>query len=131
MSYSDTLKGWHTAVRFAVTGDTPAESELVVPLATTHVGYALDLSLLVSAYATAAVLLWRRAAWGVVLAAVLLVAGVLQQLTYVAALVFQARTEIPEATAFDPGEPVIFRAYVLGAWLLLRHFNRNGEESRR
>jgi hypothetical protein len=36
--------------------------------ATEHLGYVRDLSLLVPVYATAAVLLWRRAAWGYVLA---------------------------------------------------------------
>jgi hypothetical protein len=119
------------AVRFAVTGDPPVESELVVPLTITHLGYALDLSLLVPAYAATAVLLWRRAAWGLVVAPVLLIAGVLQQLTYMTALVFQVRADVPEANAFDAAEPFVLAAYVLGAWLLLRQFPKKGEEARR
>jgi hypothetical protein len=56
------------AVRFALTGNTPSESQLVLPLASTHLGYALDLLLIVPAYVAAAVLLWRRSSWGDVLA---------------------------------------------------------------
>jgi hypothetical protein len=108
------------AVRFAITGETPVESELVVPLAATHLGYALDLAVLVPAYLGAAWLLWRHRPWGAPLGAVLFVAGLGQQLAYMTALVFQARADIPEATAFDPGEPLIVAAYAIGAALLLR-----------
>jgi hypothetical protein len=55
------------SLRFAVTGDIPAGSALVETDTIVHLGYALDLALLVPAYALAAVLLWRRAAWGFVL----------------------------------------------------------------
>jgi hypothetical protein len=106
------------AVRFAVTGATPAESELVLPLSSTHLGYALDLLLIVPSYAVAAVLLWRGSRWGSVLAPVLLVGGLLQQLTYVSALVFQSRAGIPGATSFDPGEPLVIAAYVVALWLV-------------
>src|SRR6266536_3160605 len=50
-------------VRFAITGAAPPGSVLVETPTVVHLGYALDLSLLVPAYAFAAVLLWRRAAW--------------------------------------------------------------------
>jgi hypothetical protein len=63
--------------------------------------------------------LWRRAAWGFTLAAVVLVAGVLQQVEYMTALVFQARAAIPGATGFDPFEPVIIALYLTGAVVLL------------
>ena len=108
------------AVRFAVTGESPSESELVLPMASIHLGYALDLLLLVPAYVAAAVLLWRRRPLGWVVAPPLLVGGLLQQLAYVSALVFQARADIPGSTAFDPGEPLVIAAYALGAWQLLR-----------
>lgn len=52
------------SLRFAITGEPPTEgSELIVPLAITHLGWALDLSLLVPAYAAAGILLWRRVGW--------------------------------------------------------------------
>jgi hypothetical protein len=116
------------SLRFAVTGDPPAESALVVPQAITHLGYALDLSVLIPAYTIAAALLWRRAAWGFVLAPVLLLGGALQQLAYMTALIFQARADVPGATAFDPAEPIVVAAYAVGAWLLLRRLPANREE---
>jgi hypothetical protein len=109
-----------SALRFAVTGEIPVEaSRLTVPITTTHLGYVLDLSLLVPAYVLAAVLLWRRAPWGYVLAPTLLVAGTLQQVGYMTALLFQTGAGIPGASAFDPAEPVITLAYVIAATLLL------------
>lgn len=108
------------ALGFAMTGTVPDDGNaLVYPIEITHLGYAMDLAFLVPAYALAAVLLWRRRPWGFVLAAVLLVAGVFTQLTYIAALVFQSRAGIAGATAFDPFAPVILAAYLVGAGLLL------------
>jgi hypothetical protein len=108
------------SIRFAVTGEIPAEgSELIVPTATTHLGWVLDLSLLVPAYALAGVLLWRRAAWGFVLATVVLVGGLEQQVDYMTALVFQANSDIPGANGFDALEPVIATLYLIGAVVLL------------
>lgn len=108
------------SLRFAITGQPPTEgSELIVPLAITHLGWALDLSLLVPAYAAAGILLWRRVGWGYVLAAVVLVAGLLQQVEYMVALVFQANADIPGARGYDPFEPVITTLYLLGAVILV------------
>lgn len=118
------------AVRFAVTGETPVESTLVVPIATTHLGYALDLVILVPAYLGTAVLLWRGRAWGVVLGVVLLIAGLGQQLAYMTALVYQARADIPGAAAFDPGEPLVVAAYAIGAALLLRSTHPSSRRQR-
>jgi hypothetical protein len=109
-----------SSVRFAVTGDVPQEaSQLILPTEMTHLGYVLDLALLVPGYALAAVLLWRRAAWGYVLAVVLLISGTVHQLSYMAALLSQAMSDVPGATAFDPLEPVILAAYGIAAALLL------------
>jgi hypothetical protein len=109
------------SLRFAFTGALPEEgSQLVVPIEITHLGWALDLSLLVPAYAAAGALLWRRAGWGYVLATVVLVAGVLQQADYIAALLFQATAEIPGATGFDPIEPFIASVYLVGAVVMLK-----------
>jgi hypothetical protein len=107
------------SLRFAVTGAFPEESDLLLPASAVHLAYALDLSLLVPAYALAAVLVWRRAAWGYVLATVLLVSGTVHQLAYLVALVSQALAGVPGATAFDPLEIPIVVAFLLGAGLLL------------
>jgi hypothetical protein len=94
-------------------------SELIVPTATTHLGWVLDLSLLVPAYALAGILLWRRSAWGYVLATVVLIGGLMQQVDYMAALAFQANANIPGASGFDPFEPVIASLYLIGIVVLL------------
>lgn len=107
------------AVRFVVSGEAPVGSTLVETDTITHLGYVLDLSLLVPAYALAAVLLWRRAPWGYVLAALVLVSGALHQLGYLVALVFQANSGVPGATAFDPLEVPIAAIFLLGAVALL------------
>jgi hypothetical protein len=104
---------------FALTGTVPQEpSRLVVPLTFTRLGAVLDLSLLVPAYVLAAVWLWRRRAWGFVLAAAVLVAGALHQVSYVAGMVFQLAAAIPGA-AFDPYVPVIMTLFAAGGGLLL------------
>ena len=115
------------SLSFAAGGPLPEEgSKLVVPISITHLGWVLDLSLLVPAYALAGVLVWRRAPWGYVLATVVLIAGVLQQVEYMAALVSQANAGIPGATGFDPIEPFIISAYLIGAFALLGHVRRSG-----
>jgi hypothetical protein len=108
------------SLRFAVTGELPEEgSQLIVPIDMTHLGWVLDLSLLVPAYALAGILLWRRASWGYVLATVVLIAGVLQQVDYMVALVFQATANIPGASGYDPIEPFITAIYLVGATVML------------
>jgi hypothetical protein len=108
------------AIGFVVSGDVPKEgSKLILPTELTHLAYVLDLSLLVPTYLLAAVLLWRRQTWGYVLAAVVLVAGVLHQLSYMTALVFQSNASISGATSFDPLEPIILGIYLVGTVLLL------------
>ena len=107
------------ALRFAATDAPPAESKLVLPMSAVHLGYALDLLLLVPGYATASVLLWRRAPWGYVLAIVLLGSGVGSQLDYMTALPFQVAAGVPGATALDPAEPFIATAMLAGAAALL------------
>ena len=108
------------ALRFAVTGELPREgSMLIVPLEITHLGWALDLSLLVPAYVIAGVLLYRRVPWGFVLATAVLIAGVLQQVDYMAAPVSQASANIPGASGYDPIEPFITAIYLVGATVML------------
>jgi hypothetical protein len=107
------------SLRFAVTSDIPAGSLLVETSTIVHLGIALDLALLVPVYAAAAVLLWRRAAWGYLLAAVVLVSGVVHQIGYLVAMPFQAAVGVPGAVTFDPAEPVIAALFVLATAALL------------
>lgn len=119
------------AVNNAVTGSVPAGSQLVETDTIVHLGMALDLSVLVPLYAVAAVLLWRRAAWGYVLAAVALVAGVLHQFSYVAAMPFQFTAHVPEAVSYDPIEPVIVLLYLVATALLVRGMSGTSPEGAR
>jgi hypothetical protein len=107
------------SVRYALTGKRPAESKLVQPMSGVRLAYALDFLLVVPEYLTAAVLLWRRAPWGYVLATLLLASGALLQVQYMAALLFQSAARVPGATPFDPAEPVIALAMAGGAAALL------------
>jgi hypothetical protein len=117
---------WVTfSLRFAVTGVVPQEpSHLILPSSFTHLGWALDLSLLVPGYVLAGLLLWRRAAWGYVLATLLVVSGTLHQAAYLTALVFQVDAGIPGASAFDPSEVPIVVAFAGTALLLLVNCDR-------
>jgi hypothetical protein len=117
------------SLRFAVTGELPEESDLLLPASGVHLAYALDLSLLVPAYALAAVLVWRRIAWGYVLATVLLVSGTVHQLAYLAALASQALAGLPGATAFDPLEVPIVLVYLLGTGVLLANVTAGRRET--
>ena len=117
------------SARFALTGQVPAGSALVEPDLVVHLGIALDLALLVPAYALAAVLLWRGSAAGFVLASVVLVAGTLHQVSYLVALPFQAAADVPGAVAFDPLEPVIAVLFVLATALLLAGAGRRHGEA--
>jgi hypothetical protein len=112
------------ALWFAMTGQIPEGSALVETPIVVHLGYTLDLALLVPSYALAAVLLWRRAAWGYVMAAVLLIAGTIHQLGYLLALSFQAAAGVPGATAFDPMEPPVALAFLVSAAALLAGVSR-------
>jgi hypothetical protein len=107
------------SVEFMLTDRVPAGSALVETDSLVKLGIALDLSLLVPGYAVAAVLLWRRHAWGYVLGAILLTSGVVHQIGYMVALPFQVAANIPGATAFDPIEPVIATGFLTAAVTLL------------
>lgn len=107
------------AIDNAVTGDVPAGSQLVETVTMVRLGMTLDLAVLVPLYAAAAALLWRRAAWGYLLAAVALFAGLLHQVSYLVAMPFQAAAGIPGAVSYDPLEPVIVLLYLTEVLLLL------------
>jgi hypothetical protein len=51
---------------------------------------------------------------------VVLIAGVLQQVAYMMALVLQATAGIPGASGYDPIEPFITATYLAGATVMLK-----------
>lgn len=116
----------YQSLRYAVTGAPPDEGLLLQPPPLGHLGYALDLTTLVPAWATAAVLLWRRHPWGHVLGTVLLTSGAVVQVDYVLAVRAQAAAGIPGATGSDPQEPPIAAAIVGAAAALLAGLRRPG-----
>ena len=109
----------YACVAYIVDGTVPVGSSLVESDTIVHLGIVLDLTLLVPLYGAAAVLLWRRRAWGFVLAALALVAGTLHQVSYVVALLFQYSADVPGSVAIDPLEPVILLLYGVATVLLL------------
>ena len=112
------------AIDNAVTGDIPAGSQLVETDSVVHLGMALDLTLLVPLYLAAATLLWRRAPWGFVLAAIALIAGVLHQVSYLVALPLQVTADVEGAVYYDPVEPIIVLMYLVATSLLIRGVDR-------
>ena len=113
-------------MHYAVTGEVPPGSALVETDLVVHLGIVLDLTVLVPAYAAAALLLWRRRPWGYVLGVVLLVSGLLHQVSYMVALLFQSAAGVPGAVAFDPVEPVILLLYAAAVAALLVGLRRRG-----
>jgi hypothetical protein len=107
------------AIDSAVTHEVPPGSQLVETSLIVHLGMALDLALLVPLYAAAAVLLWRRLAWGYALAYLALVPGVLHQVSYLASMPMQVIENVPGAVWTDPAEPVILVLYLVATVLLL------------
>jgi hypothetical protein len=112
------------SVKFMLTDQMPAGSELVETDSLVKLGMALDLSLLVPSYAVAAVMLWRRHAWGYVLGAILLTSGVAHQAGYMVALPFQVAADVPGAVAFDSIELVIATGFLVAAITLLASAGR-------
>jgi hypothetical protein len=112
------------SVHATVTDEVPAGSALVETDTIVHLGIVLDLTLLVPLYAAGAVLLWRRAPWGYVLAFVALVSGLLHQVSYLVALAAQYIAGVPGAVAIDAVEPVIILLYAAAVAPLLRGLRR-------
>jgi hypothetical protein len=109
----------YVAAENAITGHIPTGSRLVETDAVVRLGMALDLALLVPLYAVSALLLWRRLPWGYVAAAVALFSGVVHQVAYMLAMLFQMLAAVPGAVSYDPGEPVVVALYLAGSVLLL------------
>jgi hypothetical protein len=111
------------SLRFAATGRLP---EGIMPASGVHLVYTLDLALVVPSLALAAVLLWRQTAWGYVLGAVLSIYGLICQLNFMAASVFQANAHVAGAAAFDPLELPLVAGFLASAALLLWNLRRGG-----
>lgn len=84
-----------------------------------HLVYTLDLSLLVPSFALAGALLWRRTAWGYVLATLMSVYAAVYQLNYLVASAFQVDADVAGAKAFDPAALGLTLAFLLATVLLL------------
>jgi hypothetical protein len=104
------------SLRFAVTGRLPDD---VLPPSGMHLVYTLDLGLLVPSFALAAVLLWRRTAWGYLLGTAMSVYGLAYQLNFMAAMKFQADAHVAGASAFDPLVALLAVGFLAAAVLLL------------
>ncbi len=87
------------SVRFAVTGELPQD---VMPPSAVHLVYAIDLSLLAPVFVVAGVLLWRREAWGSVLAVAINASGAVYLAVLWAVGGFQADAGIAGKTWLSP-----------------------------
>jgi hypothetical protein len=87
------------SVRFAVTGELPRD---VMPPSAVHLVYAIDLSLLAPVFVVAGVLLWRREAWGSVLAVAINASGAVYLAVLWAVGGFQADAGIAGKTWLSP-----------------------------
>jgi hypothetical protein len=94
------------SLRFALTGEMPKESLLVLPPQAVQLGYTLDLVLLVLTKILAAVLFWRRASWGYVLATVTLLFGSVYQLNYMTAAHLPSQRERSWRNIVRPGRAI-------------------------
>ncbi len=113
------------SLRFALTGELPVDV-LPLPTARVHLGYTLDLALLVPGYALAGILLWRRTAWGYVLATVLCIFSTVFQLHFMSAMAFMARAHVPGVSGFDPAALPFAVAFFVASLLLLRSLDSAG-----
>jgi hypothetical protein len=87
------------SLRFALTGALPAN---VMPPSAVHLVYAIDLSLLAPVFVVAGILLWRREAWGAVLAVAINASGAVYLAVLWAVGGFQADAGIPGTTWVSP-----------------------------
>jgi hypothetical protein len=111
---------WVAAVvRFATTGQVPAGSALVEPDTVLHPGHRVGPGTAGARLRAGSNCAVARPGRRVHLAAVVLVAGTLHQVSYLVALPFQAAAGIPGAVPFDPLEPVIALLYTAATVQLL------------
>ena len=98
----------------------------VVPDAVTRSGsptaivYAVDLTLMVPAMLLGAVLLWRRQAWGYVLASILTVKGVAYPLALLAMSLFASQAGVPDAWDLAPLWAFLGALGLVAVWFTYR-----------
>lgn len=110
------------SLRFAATGEPPVDA-LPMPADRTHLGYALDLTLLVPTLGLAATLLWRRSATGHVLGAATCLYVGLYQVNYLAQKYFVADA-VPGQARFDPYILPVFVLLLGAAWFLVARLGK-------
>jgi len=109
---------WTTfSLTYAITGHLTLGA---ATLAGMHVVFALDLSLMAPSMAVGGVLLWRRKAWGPVLATALCVFGAAYQINLAAAGVFQTNAGVVGAKMVDPMGLGVLIAFVVAGLAMLR-----------
>ena len=101
----------------ALSGDLP---EGVAPPAALHTVYAVDLTFFVSSLVVAAVLVWRRGAWGRVAGAVMSTAAALYLLNLMAAQLFQSRAGVEGVVAFSPVSAGLFLLFAAATVVTVR-----------
>jgi len=113
-----TLAGMWTyfSLRQAMTGRLPGGA---APPAALHLVYATDLTFFVVPLGVAAVLLWRRTAWGYVLGTVMAVMGGAYLVNLMSAAAFQARAGVAGVAAFSPFSLLLDLAFVAAAAAML------------
>lgn len=106
-------------VGFLATGQVP--QDILQTAHPTGVVYALDLTLLVPALVTAALLLWRRAAWGYVLAPALLVKASAYGIALIAMSPFAASAGVANAWELTPLWALLTIGSLISGAALFRH----------
>jgi len=109
------------SLRFALTGTLPAN---VMPPSAVHLVYAIDLSLLAPVFLVAGILLWRRQAWGAVLAVAVNASGAVYLTVLWVVGGFHADAGIPGSTWLSPVAVGSVLACLAAALTLLGHPHR-------
>jgi hypothetical protein len=111
------------ALKFVANGTVP--SIITKSGNPTSIVFALDLTVVAPALAVGAVLLWKRQAWGYVLAAILLVESVGYALALLGMSAYQAHDQISGAWGFAPFAIIFLIGGAAGSVLLLRDLDQS------
>lgn len=110
---------WGSAsLRFALSGEPPTDI-LPAPEWRVHLGYVMDLAVLMPAALVAGLLLWRRRRWGYVAATVVSVWVFVSQLNFVGIAVFMADAGVEDVSAADPAPYASAVLFLIPTVLLL------------
>jgi hypothetical protein len=106
----------YASLRQALTGRLPGGA---APPAALHMVYATDLTFFVVPLGVAAVLLYRRTAWGYLLGTVMAVTGAAYLVNLMSAAAFQAHAHVPGVAAFSVSSLVLVAAFAAAAVVML------------